>query len=78
MYYVYAISSISQNYIYVGLTHDPQQRIHQHNCGYERTTKPYMPFKVLLIEEFESRVKAREREKELKTTQGKRYLRSLQ
>jgi putative endonuclease len=77
MYFVYAISSITRNYVYVGLTDNPERRIMQHNLGYERTTKPYRPFKVILIESFPSRIEARAREKYLKTSSGKRYLRSL-
>ncbi|MFZ5364833.1 MAG: hypothetical protein ACOZBH_01380 [Patescibacteria group bacterium] len=34
--------------------------------GYNRTTKPYKPFKTILIEKFLSRTAAREREKYLK------------
>ena len=47
MHYVYALSSIRRNYIYVGITSDLQRRISQHNMGYERTTKPYGPFKLI-------------------------------
>jgi putative endonuclease len=78
MYNVYAISSLSRNYIYVGITDNPQRRINQHDSGYEKTTKPYAPFKTILIEEYPDRITARLREKYLKTASGKRYLRALQ
>jgi putative endonuclease len=74
MYYVYAISSLSKKYIYVGITDNPDRRIHQHNSGYEKTTKPYIPFKTILIEEFDDRPAARKREIFLKSTSGKRLL----
>jgi len=76
-YYVYAISSQARNYIYVGLTDNPDRRIGQHNAGHERATKPYRPFKVLLIESFSSRMEARKREKYLKSGIGKDYLKGL-
>ena len=77
MYYVYAISSINANYIYVGLTDNVERRVTQHNAGFEKTTKPYGPFEIILVEEFANRPAARDREKYLKTTTGKRLLRKL-
>jgi len=77
VYFVYALKSTVRNYIYVGLTENPERRISQHNLGYERTTKPYRPFKVVLTESFATRIDARKREKFLKTSYGKNYLRDL-
>jgi putative endonuclease len=77
VYYVYAISSLVRNYIYVGLTDNPDRRISQHNNGYEKTTKPYNPFIILLIEEFETRQIAREKEKYYKSGIGKEFLRNI-
>ncbi|PJA97150.1 MAG: endonuclease, partial [Ignavibacteriales bacterium CG_4_9_14_3_um_filter_34_10] len=47
MYYVYAISSKNRNYIYVGITDNIARRINQHNKGYNKTTKPYLPFELI-------------------------------
>ncbi|TVR15169.1 MAG: GIY-YIG nuclease family protein [Balneolaceae bacterium] len=58
MFYVYAIDSLSRNYIYVGLTSNLKQRVSQHQNGYEKTTKPYRPFKLVYHEEFETIVEA--------------------
>jgi len=33
MYFIYAISSLERNYIYVGLTDDIERRILEHNGG---------------------------------------------
>jgi putative endonuclease len=74
MFYVYVIVSISRSYIYVGMTNNPDRRIAEHNTGKERTTKPYAPFKNLLIESFSSRIDARKREKYLKSGIGKEWL----
>ena len=78
MYTVYAISSISRKYIYVGLTSDLDARLKRHNLGYEKTTKPYAPFKLIYQERCDSREEAREKEKYLKSGVGKEFLRSLQ
>jgi putative endonuclease len=75
-YVVYALQSETANYIYVGLTANLQRRIAEHNNGYERTTKPYKPFKLIYQETFSSRPLARAREKWLKSGVGKEFLKS--
>ena len=77
MYTIYAIQSLYKNYIYVGLTSELENRIHRHNSGYEKTTKPYRPFNVIYTEIAENRESARLREKFLKSSTGKRFLRKL-
>ncbi len=77
MFYVYAISSRNDNYIYVGLTENLERRFHQHNSGYEKTTRPYMPYDLLYKEEHVTRKDARKREKFFKAGVGKEYLRRL-
>jgi putative endonuclease len=77
MYYVYAIKSVIRNYIYVGLTADTERRIAEHNDKKEKTTRSYAPFKTILIEEYDTRIDARKRERYLKSGAGKEYLKSL-
>ncbi len=77
MHYVYVIKSQIRNYIYVGLTDNVTRRISQHNEKHNKTTKPYAPFDVLLVEEYHSRPEARIREKYLKSGIGKEFLKSL-
>ena len=61
MYYVYVISSQTKIYIYVGLTDNVKRRIKEHNDGHNKTTKPYRPFKLLLIEKFDTRFGSKEK-----------------
>jgi len=63
--------------MYVGLTGNPKRRIEEHNLKKEKTTRSYAPFEIILIEKFETRIEAREREKYLKSGIGKEYLKSL-
>jgi putative endonuclease len=77
MFIVFAIKSETRNYIYVGLTQNLDERLKRHNRGYERTTKPYRPFKMIHKEVFATRAEAREREKYLKSGIGKEFLRSI-
>jgi len=77
MYTVYAISSVSRNYIYVGLTSDLRERLRRHNSGFEKTTRPYAPFDLIYQEVCENRVQARIREKYWKSGSGKEKLRLI-
>lgn len=77
MFIVDAISSLTRSYIYVGLTDNFDRRFSQHNNGYNKTTKPYRPFEVLLVESFNTRTQARKREKFLKSGQGKVLLKKV-
>ncbi len=77
MYTVYALKSISHQYIYVGLTSDLDARLFRHNAGYEKTTKPYRPYILIYSEKAETRELARIREKYFKSTVGKRFLYKL-
>ncbi|WP_318343503.1 GIY-YIG nuclease family protein [Flagellimonas baculiformis] len=74
---VYAISSIEQNYMYIGMTGNLEERLKRHNNGRERTTKPYKPSKLLYSEVCNNRMEARIREKYWKSGVGKEQLRKL-
>jgi len=77
MYFIYAISSLERNYIYVGLTDDIERRISEHNGGKNKTTKPYLPFILIYTEEFTTRAEAREKEKYYKSGVGKEKLKEI-
>ena len=77
MHKVYAIKSLSKNYIYVGLTSNLEERLRRHNQGYEKTTRAYKPFVLLYAEDCDDRIIARQREKYLKSGIGKEFLKSL-
>lgn len=59
------------------MTDNLERRFEQHNEGYERTTKPYLPYILLYSEVVASRVDARLREKYWKSGTGKRKLRKM-
>jgi putative endonuclease len=77
MYYVYVIKSITRNYIYVGQTNNLERRLHEHNKGLNKTTKPYRPFILILSEVHDNRDNARKREKYWKSGISKENLRTL-
>jgi len=65
------------NFIYVGMTENLDERLERHNKGYVRSTKRFAPFKLIYSEICESGQQARDREKYIKSTSGKRFLKSL-
>jgi putative endonuclease len=77
MFFVYAIKSVTRNYIYVGLTNNFDRRFLEHNSGKNKTTRPYCPFELILLEELPTRLEARAREKFLKLGSGKEFLKTL-
>ena len=74
---VYAISSQSRNYIYVGITSNLEARLVRHNSGFEKTTKPYAPFDIIFTEKCKDREFARKREKYYKSGSGKECLKLI-
>ena len=73
------IKSKEKNYIYVGLTNNPERRIAEHNYKKEKTTRFSFlrTIKNILIKKYGPRIEARKREKHLKSGIGKEYLKSL-
>ncbi len=77
MYYVYALISKVNNRIYVGFSKNLELRIKDHNSGKTKSTKHYKPWVLFYSEKVETRLIAREREKELKSGFGKEFLKRL-
>ena len=77
MYYVYALATRNKDRIYVGLACDLEARLKEHNSGRTKSTKHYRPWSIFYSEEVESRIIAREREKELKAGYGKEFLKKI-
>jgi predicted GIY-YIG superfamily endonuclease len=51
-----------------------ERRLHDHNRGKNRFTKGHLPWKIIYTEQHPDWVTARVREKYLKTSAGKRWL----
>ena len=74
MFYTYIIKSVEHDFVYKGHCENLQERLMQHNSGMTQSIKPYIPFKLLLSEEFTTRKDAIAREKYFKSAAGRRYL----
>ncbi len=52
---------------------DVKQRVNSHNSGKVKSTKAFIPWKLVHLEELKTRIEARTREKYLKSAAGRRW-----
>ncbi|MDP2362813.1 MAG: GIY-YIG nuclease family protein [Ignavibacteria bacterium] len=76
MYFVYVLKSEFDNNLYVGYTHNLEQRLVEHNNGNVYSTKRRRPLNLIYYEACLNQQDAIHREKYLKTSWGKRYLKT--
>ncbi|WP_077353548.1 GIY-YIG nuclease family protein [Algoriphagus sp. A40] len=76
MFYVYVLQSLKDQKLYTGYTSDINKRFQEHNLGEVPSTKNRKPFKLIYFEFCLNQVDAIHRERYLKTTYGKRYLKN--
>lgn len=74
MYYVYVLQSLRDGKFYKGMTADLRKRVKEHNSGKNKSTKYRRPLKIVYYEAYLLKKDAKEREKYLKTSMGKRVL----
>lgn len=72
MFYVYAIESGKTGRVYIGQTADIEKRVWLHNNGQVKSTRKDAPWRLIALEEWDSREQARWCEKKLKGSRGKR------
>ena len=75
-YYVYILLSKKDNRFYTGYTSNLKKRLEEHNTGLSLSTKSRVPFSLIYFEGCVNRKDAMKREKYLKTTYGKRYVKN--
>jgi putative endonuclease len=75
-FYVYILQSTVDNHFYTGYTKNLEERIDQHNAGKVKSTKNRRPLKLVYFEGCLNQQDATHREKYLKTTYGKRYIKN--
>ncbi|UTW67426.1 GIY-YIG nuclease family protein [bacterium SCSIO 12643] len=73
----YVLYSEKYDKIYVGYTSDLESRLRSHNeLATKGWTITYRPWEVIYKEEFSTRSKAMKREKELKSSRGRHFIRT--
>ena len=76
MYYVYVLKSLNDGKVYTGFTKDLNKRLADHNKGITKSTNYRRPFELIYYEACRNKKDAINREKYLKTTYGKRYIKN--
>ncbi len=76
IYYVYILQSHKDNFFYTGYTTNLKERLNKHNNGEVKSTKNRRPFSLVYFEGCLNQQDATHREKYLKTSYGKRYLKN--
>jgi len=76
MYYTYVLFSFKDKMLYTGYTSNLEQRVNAHNNGEVLSTKNRRPLKLVYYEVCLNQQDATHREKYLKSTYGKRYIRN--
>ena len=67
MFVVYILCSLKYNRYYIGHTKNINSRLAEHNRGKVRSTKAFVPWKVIYTETFETKPDAYQREMEIKS-----------
>lgn len=76
MQYVYVLLSLKDRGFYTGYSEDLKTRLQEHDLGKVQSTRNRRPLKLVYYEACLGQADALHREKYLKTTWGKRYLRN--
>ena len=75
-YYVYVLKSNKDDNFYVGFTYNLYERLKKHNIGKVISTKCRRPLELVYYEVSFNKDDALHREKYLKTTYGRRYIKN--
>jgi len=76
-YYTYIIKSQQNLSYYIGSCEDVKIRLQQHNAGKVRSTKNKGLYKIVHLEEFQTRREAYRRERQIKSYKGGRAFKNL-
>jgi len=76
-YKIYILFSETFKRTYVGFSEDPSKRLEAHNSGKVISTKKYMPWRIVYLEEFSDYNEVRKKEKYYKSGAGRRKIRVI-
>ena len=77
LYYVYVIESQKNRDLYKGFTSSVNKRIKEHNSGLTESTRNNRPWKMVYCEIFINKQDAISREKYLKGSWGRKFLKDV-
>jgi putative endonuclease len=76
-WYIYALRSLRDNNLYIGISQNPEKRVITHNKGKTESTRNRRPFVLVYKESCNSLNEAREKEKFYKSGCGREVLKKL-
>ena len=76
-WFVYALRSLRDNNLYVGISQNPEKRVGTHNKGKTESTKNRRPLVLIYKESCNSLKEAREKEKYYKSGFGREILKQM-
>ena len=78
MFTVYVLHSPTHNKIYIGFSSDIEKRLFAHNHPSNKGwTQSFQPWTLIYSEEFETKADAMLREKQLKSSKGKSFIKDV-
>lgn len=77
MFYTYILQSERNGRYYIGSTGNLDSRLKRHNAGEMKSTRSYIPYKVVYCEKFDRLIEARGRESEIKKRKSRKHIESL-
>jgi len=76
-WFVYALRSLKDNGLYVGISQNPEKRVEIHNKGKTQSTRNRRPFVLVYKQNCNSLKEAREKEKYYKSGFGREILKQI-
>lgn len=76
-YTVYILYSQSKDKYYIGFSHNPAERLTEHNAGATPSTRPGIPWIMVYKEEFSDKTTAIKRENSIKKMKSRKYIERL-
>ena len=77
MFYVYILRSRIKERFYIGHTADYVKRLNEHNRGKVKSTKAYLPWEIVHLENFDNKSDAFKREMLIKSYKSGEAFKSL-
>ena len=76
-YFLYILYSKNYDRYYVGISNNPQRRLHFHNTVEKGFTSRYRPWEIVYAKEFSDKKSAMHAEKKIKNWKSKKLIRQL-
>ena len=77
MFYVYILLNDAETKTYTGVSDGVEKRLAEHNAGRVKSSRPYRPYKIVHVEQFETLKEAWQKEKFYKSTTGRRRFKEM-